>query len=172
MRAMRRWDRWSRTAAAALAGSAVVAVVSAATAWRVELPERSRPAGGVTPGVPALPPPGGDVPDSLLRTAVAAGPFRPDRSAPGARYRLPSERDRDRERPSLDVRLVGTAIVPGRPALAAFRLSDGRPRVVRRGDELEGYRVVAVRLGAARLAGPDTTVLLEVEGPGERGSRP
>lgn len=172
MRPLRRWDRWSRAAAAALAASAAVAAVSAATAWRVELPEPGRRTSGATLGVPEPPAPGRAAPDSLLRTAVSAGPFRPDRSAPGARYHLPSEREPERDRADADMRLVGTAILPGRPGLAAFRLSAGGARVVRQGDRLEGYRVAAVAPGTARLVGPDTTVVLEVKDPGDRGGRP
>lgn len=173
MRILRRWDRWSRVAAVALVGAALLAGWAALEAWRVELPERTADGAGPALGVPADASPGRESPDSLVRVAVSAGPFRPDRSAPPERYRLPGEREADRpEPPATDMRLVGTALLPGQPALAAFRLSAGGSRVVRQGDEVEGYRVAAVEAGRVRLAGPDTSVVLLVAGPGKPGRRP
>ncbi len=122
------------------------------------------------PAVPALPDTAA-APDSLVDAAVASAPFRPGRAPPAERYALPGQRDgrTDRARSGPALRLVGTAIGPGRLELAAFRTGDGRSRVVEAGGEIEGHRLLRVETGRAVLEGPDSTMVLEVESPGDDG---
>lgn len=163
MRPLRRWDRPTRWTAGLLAASTLVLAAAAWGAWRVAPPaDAGRPAGA--PEVPALPDTASPV-DSTAEAAVAAAPFQPDRTPPARRYGLPGEADgrtaSARRGPSL--RLVGTAVRPGRLQLAAFRTADGRSLVVETGAEIEGFRILRVETGRVVLEGPDSTMVLEVD---------
>lgn len=176
MRWLRRWGRGSRVAAAFLAASAVVAAVAVGGAVRVEAPD---PGGTPDPSWNPIPPDtraDHSTPDSLLTLAVSADPFREDRSPPDVRYVLPANRPdpaASRRADARDgLRLEGTAVLPGRPGLAAFRLPGGKSRVTRAGADVQGLRVVRVEEGRVVLRGPDTTLVLRVESSGERGPSP
>ena len=173
---LRRWDRASRVAAAGLSLAALVVAVTVVGAVRVEPPGGGSAA---ATGWDPLPEASGDaraIPDSELVRAVSSDPFREGRSPPDARYVLPGNRpDRSAStRPAGRDRLTleGTALLPGRPGLAAFRLPDGRSHVVRSGGQVNGLRVVRVQEGQVVLRGPDTTLVLRVETPGQGGRTP
>lgn len=163
---LRRWDRRSRTVAAlvALVGLGCLAMV--VNGWRVDTA-----VGPGTPtgwsGLPDAPPAPAAASDSATRAAVANAPFRPEREPPKERYRLPEERDRQGASPLPEgLQLVGTAVRAGGTRLAAFHL-DRRPRVARAGEAIGGLRVVRVEPGAVVLSGPDTTLTLRLDVPGE-----
>lgn len=169
---LRRWDRGSRRAAGAVGVAAAVAVAAVATALHVTPP---RATGGSPPAPSPLPSvadrSGGDG-GRAVRTAVEADPFRPERSPPERRYVLPANRaggDGD-TRPARrgGLQLVGTATFADRPGIAALRLASGESRVLTSGNEVRGLRVTRVEEGRIVLSGPDTTLVLRVESPGER----
>lgn len=177
MRWLRRWDRWSRRAAAGLGLAAVVAAGVLAAALHVTPPRAQGTADEAWNPLPPAPDTSSAGGDDLVRAAVDADPFREDRSPPSRRYVLPENRE-DRgggRRPAGrgGLELVGTATFPdGRPGLAAFRLSNGDPRVVRSGAEVDGLSVVRVQEGSVVLRGPDTTVVLRVQRPGQGDGNP
>lgn len=163
---LRRWDRRSRTAAALVALVGLGSVAMAVRGWHV-----APAAGPGTPtewtGLPDAPDGAAAGSDSAARAAVAAAPFRPEREPPEERYRLPEERDRDGAAPLPEgLRLVGTAVRDGGTRLAAFHL-DRRPRVARAGDAIGDLRVIRVEPGAVVLSGPDTTLTLRLDVPGQ-----
>ncbi len=107
---------------------------------------------------------------------MARDPFRPDRRRPPARYRLPGERSRAATGHALPsafarMRLLGTAVLPQGGGLAAVELPGRRQRVLRTGQELEGFRLQRVGRGLAVFAGPDTTIVLRLPEPGRERSR-
>jgi len=110
--------------------------------------------------------------EAAVRAAVRRDPFRPDRTAPPERYRLPEERTSDGRpaSPQASARafhLVGTALLSDGRTLAAFRFGSGSPpRVVRPGATIQGFKLIRVEKGRAVLSGPDSAVVLTVSSPG------
>lgn len=161
----------------ALIAATLVCAVAAVRAIRVAPPPApdgagaapaSGPAGGYDTGARAT--------GAAVRAAVRRDPFRPDRTAPPERYRLPEERTSD-GRPAAPqasaraLHLVGTALLADGRTLAAFRLGSGSPpRVVRPGATIQGFKLIRVEKGRAVLSGPDSAVVLTVSSPG--GGRP
>ena len=111
----------------------------------------------------------------VVASGVSKDPFRPERNRPPRRYRLPGDRTADLQArasvpPSLTrIRLLGTAVVPGRPGLAAFQVPGHHPRTLRVGQLLEGFELASVERGIATLVGLDTTLVLQL--PGTTGAR-
>lgn len=110
------------------------------------------------------------IPLTVVASGVSKDPFRPDRKRPPNRYRLPGDRSaglqaRASVPPSLArMRLLGTAVMPGRPDLAAFQVPGRQPRMLRVGQLLEGFELASVERGTATLVGPDTTLVLRLSG--------
>ncbi len=110
------------------------------------------------------------IPLTVVASGVSKDPFRPDRNRPPSRYRLPGDRTADvRARASVPpslarTRLLGTAVRPGRPGLAAFQVPGRQPRMLRVGQLLEGFELASVERGIATLVGPDTTLVLRLPG--------
>jgi len=173
---MRRWGAASRSAAAALGVSLTVCAATFAQAWRLEAGVHS----AVTPvdvQVPELVERTHPMGWAQLLAAVGKAPFRTDRQMPSARYQLPAERRAamaaaNRPAPrAARLTLVGTVQVPGGTSLAALQLPGGNPRLYRVGQTVEGFRLVKVEAGAATLVGPDTSIVLPLAKPGQRGRR-
>lgn len=105
---------------------------------------------------------------TVVASGVSKDPFRPDRKRPPSRYRLPGDRTANFQArasvpPSLTrIRLLGTAVVSGRPGLAAFQVPGRQPRMLRVGQLLEGFELASVERGIATLVGPDTTLVLRL----------
>lgn len=165
---LRRWDRHSRWAAAVLVAAGLGLVAVLAGALHVSPPRADGTAAAVAgPEMPPPPDSSGAEADEAIRAAVAADPFREQRRPPERRYVLPANRSDDggSRRPARrgGLRLTGTATFADREGVAAFRLSDGRPRVAGPGAEVGGLQVVRVEDGRVVLTGPDTTLVLRVD---------
>jgi hypothetical protein len=88
--------------------------------------------------------------------AVEVDPFRPDRSRPAERFRLPGDVLAAAEpeapepvRPAPAVRLIGTVMLPDGGALAMAQLGEDSPRVVRVGEKIGEYVLRTVQRGGA-----------------------
>jgi hypothetical protein len=133
-----------RTAIATLAVTFVLFVASLVRAIRIAPVEAA-----ASPAVEALarnttPPP---VPDIDLDAIGGNGIFQPDRTALPYRYRMPGEsapNDAAAPDPVLPV-VLGTAIATDGSDFATCQLPGGRPTVVRAGDKLGEYSVVAIK---------------------------
>jgi len=163
-----RWITLSRAALAALVVSAGLAVAAAA-GWRETQPLPRAPlARGVRP-MPALPAARRYGGDEVVLAAVARDPFRADRRRPPGRYRLPGEA------PAMDAqavaaaapppptyvyRLMGTVVLADGGGLAALSGPTGEGKVVRVGQQIDGFRLARVTPGSATLSGHDTTLVL------------
>jgi hypothetical protein len=163
-----RWAALSRASLAALAGSALL-LLAAAAEWREVQPlPRAPRARGVRP-MPALPAArrgaGGD---DVVLAAVARDPFRADRRRPPGRYRLPGEAPPPDAAaapaapppPTYVYRLMGTVVLADGGGLAALSGPTGEGKVVRVGQQIDGFRLARVTPGSATLAGHDTTLVL------------
>ena len=165
------WTPANRIALGALAGAALLLFVAYAEARRVEpLPER--PAARRAAAMPEVRPRAAAGSDAAILAAVAKDPFRPERNRPAGRYRMPGEAVPSAMAPPAPVaapapvwnlRLLGTVVLPG-GGLAAIAGQTGESRVVRVGQEIDGFRLVRVTPGKARLEGNDTTLTLEMPG--------
>ncbi|HEX5726141.1 MAG TPA: hypothetical protein VFX98_11785, partial [Longimicrobiaceae bacterium] len=112
--------------------------------------------------------------DAAVLAAVARDPFRADRKRPPGRYRMPGEAVTLPETPAPVAmeapapvylfRLLGTVVMPG-GGLAALAGQAGEGRVVRVGQEFEGFRLTRVGPATATLVGPDTTLVLQMDNP-------
>jgi hypothetical protein len=118
--------------------------------------------GGVT--VPALP-----ELQSLVHRAVSRDPFRADRSRAAVRYgSMQAHPEPDANGPADDfqlvsvLRLLGTAAGESATALAAVEVVGRGTRILRVGDEVEGYRLVSVSVDHAKFRGHDSSVVLRI----------
>lgn len=168
------WGSATRAAAGIVAVGFALAAHAGARAWTTE--EMPQAGGAAAPAPDDIPRAGARLgPDQLepwVLRAVAADPFRPERTRPPDRYRLPGSAPAEDpvrtmpDRPELHV--VGVAVGGGR-GLAAVRISPGRTHLLRTDEEWEGYRLVAVTPDGIRLAGRDTTLVLPLPSPLEGG---
>jgi hypothetical protein len=59
---------------------------------------------------------------------------------------------------------VGTVVLADGRGLAALTGQNGESRIVRVGEEMDGFRVVRVGSGTATLSNGDTTLVLKTQG--------
>lgn len=168
-----RWTPANRIALGALAASILLCALAFAGARRVAaLPDPPDPRPAPTmPDVAARPEAASD---AQILSAVARDPFRPDRRRPPGRYRLPGDAPPPEAQPTYDytppppapptLSLVGTVVLEDGRGLAALAGQGGESRVVRVGEEMDGFRVVRVTSGTATLSNGDTTIVLRTEG--------
>lgn len=169
-------DGWTPANRAALAVTAVSALLclSAWTGARrlAELPDEGvAVAPEAMPQVAARTP---DATDAQILRAVARDPFRPDRRRPPGRYRMPGEPAPAEPQPVFDYAaaapivpaftLLGTVDLGGGRGMAAMGGQGGESRIVRVGEEIDGFRVVRVGPGTATLSNGDTTLVLKTSG--------
>jgi hypothetical protein len=163
------WTPANRIALGALAGAALLLFSAYAEARRVE-PLPPRPAARRAAAMPEGRPRAAAGSDAAILAAVARDPFRPERTRAAGRYRMPGEAVPSvpmapvaPPAPVWNLRLLGTVVLPG-GGLAAIAGQTGESRVVRVGQEIDGFRLVRVTPGKARLEGNDTTLTLEMPG--------
>ena len=164
------WTTANRVALAALALSAALAAAAAVDARTVD-PLPGAPAPRHAAPMPEVAARAGSASDAAILAAVARDPFRPDRKRPPGRYRMPGEAAPAPVPPPvfepppqpINVRLLGTVVLPDGTGLAALAGPNGEGKVVRTGQSMEGYRLVRVTPGSATLQGNDTTVVLRTE---------
>lgn len=176
MNMFRRWDPASRLALGALALASAAGVAAGIEAWRLRPTPAATGSDAIELSMASPVHTADHASESLVLTAVAKDPFRPDRKRPASRYKLPEERAAARATrlpPALSrMRLLGTAALPGGQGLAAVEIP-GRPsRVLRIGQTLEGLRLVAVERGTAKFEGADTTLILDLPGTATEGRKP
>lgn len=105
-----------------------------------------------------------------IMLAVGNDPFRPDRSPPAERYRLPGDvveappPPPPAAPPPPDFRLGGTVVFDG-GGMALIQVGDGAQSFVNVGEAVNGYRLSAVTARDAVLENPFGSVVLEVSGP-------
>jgi hypothetical protein len=164
------WTLGNRIALGALAASVALAALVGIEARRVD-PLPSAPAARRAAAMPVVKPRAAARTDAVVMAAVARDPFRADRRRPVGRYRLPGDpilaaapAPPAAPPPQLiNIRLVGTVVLPD-GGLAALAGQTGESRVVRVGQEFEGFRLTRVAHGTATLRGNDTTVVLKQGG--------
>jgi|HigsolmetaAR202D_1030399.scaffolds.fasta_scaffold04971_6 hypothetical protein len=93
-------------------------------------------------------------PDSVLRAAVEADPFHPERRRPTVPFRFPGEEEREATTvaaaaPAGPVRVVGTAVLPDGKSFALCEWPGRAPRLVRVGETVEGLTLKRVEIGRA-----------------------
>lgn len=166
------WTAGNRAAAAALAGAALLCVLAFLGARRVE-PLPAAPAARRTAEMPVVAARKPAASDAQILAAVARDPFRPDRKRPPGRYRMPGEAPPPQEQPANAfvppppppaLRLTGTVVLADGRGLAALAGQSGESRIVRVGEEMDGFRVVRVTNGSATISNGDTTLVLKTEG--------
>lgn len=171
----RAWRRlgWAHRAAGLALGAALgVAGAAGAGAWHVSVEGPARAAPSSVP-LPTLPAREAALPRAQVLAAIGKAPFRPDRQPPARRYLLPDERRAAAvltpAAPYRQMKLLGTAVLPDGGGLAALQLSGQSAQVVRVGDPVGAFTLIAVAPGVATLAGPDTTIVLRLPLPGRQG---
>ena len=163
------WTAANHVALAALAASALLCAAAVAEARRVDpLPgdvPAARPA--TMPQVAARRASSGD---ARVLAAVARDPFRADRRRPPGRYRMPGEPAPSpgpvyapAAPPPPAFTLVGTVVLANGRGLAAVAGAGGTSRLLRVGEEMDGFRVLRVGNGTAALSNGDTTLLLKTD---------
>lgn len=168
------WTQENRIALAVLAASALLFASAVHGARRIAPAPEAGEARAVArmPDVAARAPAASET--QILR-AVARDPFRADRRRPPGRYRMPgSEPPPAQADPagfgytppmaSPVFTLLGTVILGDGRGMAALSGQGGESRIVRVGEEMDGFRVVRVGNGTATLTDGDTTLVLETEG--------
>jgi len=165
------WTPENRAALAGLAASALLCAAAALGARRVEpLPAAVAPARGAA--MPRVAARRAAASDAQILAAVARDPFRPDRRRPPGRYRLPGDPPPPEAQPAPyaavaappELTLLGTVVLANGRGLAALAGQGGESRVVRVGEEMDGFRVVRVGNGTASLSNGDTTLVLKTQG--------
>jgi hypothetical protein len=152
---MRRYwmDRRVRIAALTCVGAIVL------TAWTLQRAVRplALPRSDAVPTTPVIPTVTVRAvhPLGVALAATAADPFRPDRTRPPERFRLPGERlivATEADRPAnmaRELSLIGTVVLPGGGGVAMSRVGGDAPRLVRVGDRIGGYTLRSVHQGRA-----------------------
>lgn len=98
--------------------------------------------------------------------AVARDPFHPERRASAERFTMPGSEASPEQTPALEpeapgeVRLVGTAVVPGGRDFVMCRTGGERPLIVRMGERCGTLLLEAVRPQEARFKGDDGSVVV------------
>jgi hypothetical protein len=175
MRILDGWTTGNRAALAVLAASVVVCASAARGAGRVApLPER--PAPRTAPAMPDVQARTPAASDAQILRAVSRDPFRPDRRRPPGRYRMPGAEPVIDDTPTFDytftppaaavprLTLTGTVVLANGTGLAAVAGPGGESRLMRAGDEMDGFRVVRVTNGSVTLSNGDTTLVLKTQG--------
>lgn len=151
---------------AVLAASAARYIAPVRRAGHATLPA---PAPAATPVADALP----HLPAEALMAAVIIDPFRPDRSAPGRRYRLAQsdEPPLAGPQPRRDVVVPGYRVL-GIAAAGEVRLAliDGSPgrkglHIYSLGDTLDRFTLTHIAGDSVLLTSADTTVLVRIARP-------
>lgn len=159
-------DRGGMTALRLSAGAFVAALVVAAfsvwDAWRIDpfpapAAPNHAPTGATRPDLPTIP-----LTDVLV--AVRADPFHPERRAPERRFSFGRAPDaEDVASAPGELRLIGTAVLPGSGGFALCALGTEGPRMVRLDEEVGPYRLTAIRPGEAEFVDSSgTSVTLAV----------
>lgn len=109
-------------------------------------------------------------PDTYL--ALQQHPFRVDRHPADSRYQRPGNEPvaAASSVPVPEFRLVGVAVRPGSPGLAAVVSGRESPRILRVGQELAEFRLTHVSRTGVRLVGQDTAITLALYPESEGGS--
>lgn len=166
------WTPANRAALAATVASALLCLSAWSGARRIApLPESGDPVpAAAMPDVAARPPAASDA--QILR-AVARDPFRADRRRPPGRYRMPGEPPPpEPQAPAYEYAatpvlpafsLLGTVVLGDGRGMAAMGGQGGESRIVRVGEEIEGFRMLRVGNGTATLSNGDTTLVLKTE---------
>ncbi len=169
MSSIRRWGFASRVALGALVLAGGLTVISAYDAVRLAPLPTAQTVDATEPALIDVPPRQGVVSESMLFAAVGKDPFRPDRRRPRTRYLLPSNRPPPRppagRLPYAGIKLLGTAVMSEGGDLASLQIPGKPPQVVRVGHEFAGLTLLGVERGVATLAGPDTTLTVQLSGP-------
>jgi hypothetical protein len=175
MRILEGWTPANRAALAVLAASALVCASAANGARRIA-PAPERPAPRAVAEMPAVEARVSTASDAQILRAVSRDPFRPDRRRPPGRYRMPGAEPAIDDTPTFDysftppprpapaLTLVGTVILADGAGLAAVAGQGGDSRVLRVGEQMDGFRVVRVTNGSATLTNGDTTLVLKTQG--------
>jgi hypothetical protein len=175
MRLLDGWTPANRAALAVLAASALVCASAANGARRIA-PVPERPAPREAAAMPQVEARAATASDAQILRAVSRDPFRPDRRRPPGRYRMPGAEPAIDDTPQFDysmspppaavpaLTLVGTVVLADGAGLAALSAQGGESRVVRVGEQMDGFRVVRVTNGSATLTNGDTTLVLKTEG--------
>lgn len=135
-----------RGAIAALALSLAAALWTLGHAIRIEpVPEAPAPEFSMSGALATTP----VTPPISVAAAVDADPFAPDRNAPEARYRAPSEESEETAAKVAPVEpvVLGTAASDGERGFATVQLGDGAATIVRVGDKIGDYTVKSIERG-------------------------
>jgi hypothetical protein len=107
-------------------------------------------------------------------------PFDPEREPPTGRYSLPGEEiavEEIEEEPRRELppppafQVLGTgAATEG--AIAVIRIENGTPRILRVGDDFNGYRVASIDRGRVTMASPERSLSLMVSQASPTGPQP
>ena len=102
----------------------------------------------------------------FILQAVAANPMRPDRHrAPGRFGQIYVVPEPDAPPPPVPIfRVAGVVNQTHGENLAAIAVGRASPRLVRQGEFVEGFQLVAVRRDSILLVRPDTIILVAVPG--------
>jgi hypothetical protein len=144
-------DRLLRVSVGALALAAIVLFASTVGAVRLDAVPGAAPAPAIADSSLRFAS-ATDAPD--VATAVAQDLFTDDRHAPPKRYLMPGETDAERA-PAPRPVVLGTALSPGGGDFAVCQVTGGTPRVVRAGEKIGEFTVVAIARGAVTFRGPD-----------------
>jgi hypothetical protein len=132
-------------------GGTAFAIWSAITLMTSDpLPEPLSPSAQPSLEVPKRRP---ETPAGLIRAAIDADPFYPERRRPAAAFRLPGEGIAPLAQPAIaevpPLALIGTAVLPEGRSFAMCRVGAEAPRVVRVGDRVGEFTLKAVAQGRA-----------------------
>lgn len=110
--------------------------------------------------------------------AVDRDPFRAERRRPPGRYQLPgmepqlpaTQVSEEAEPPPPSeplppMRVLAIAVLGGGQGLAAVEVEGNPPRVLRIGDEIQGFRLISIAPGEVHIQGPDTAFVLQLPTP-------
>lgn len=148
---MSRSHRWTGQLSVAASVLAVAALLATWSGWRALTIEPVIPpaSGSSAAALPDLTPRPA-TPANLLRVAVAADPFRPDREPASVAFRMPGETaTASPAAPPAQLFLVGTAMLPDGKSFAMCRVGDEQAKVVRLGDRIGTYTLRSVEQGRA-----------------------
>lgn len=172
--------RWSRANGIAVLGVVAAATILAHAVAGIDHERGPTPAVGVLPqlerpvSLPAAKPElESPEPAALHRQVlkvIAANPFRPDRRRGTERYRPPGTPLADTAAPTstaqpVRFRIVGIASQQNGDGLVAVQIERGPAKLLRVGNEIDGYTLVQIDRSQAHFAGRDTTFVLKLSSP-------